>query len=321
MHGVRQPGVLFSLLLVTLFTNARRTDSQATVDLQNAKSYGLSVSVDEVLLTFHAADTHGLPINDLKLEELSLVDNGKPPRKILSFQSVRDLPLRAGILIDTSESMQQDLAGNQAISIKYLQRLVRQPTDLAFVMKFGPVAEIAQAWTGDSNALAAGIRRFTATRTSHLHGTALFNAVYQACLNQFGHIDRAGSGNFILLFSDGEDNAGNTSLKNVIDQCQHTNTAIYAFRTDTKVSFGSAGPKILADLASQSGGRVFNANESDAEIDSDLRMIEANLRNQYRLIYRPAELAHDGSFHRISLRAPERVDNIVIRSGYYAPFH
>ena len=137
MHGVRQPGVLFSLLLVTLFTNARRTDSQATVDLQNAKSYGLSVSVDEVLLTFHAADTHGLPINDLKLEELSLVDNGKPPRKILSFQSVRDLPLRAGILIDTSESMQQDLAGNQAISIKYLQRLVRQPTDLAFVMKFG----------------------------------------------------------------------------------------------------------------------------------------------------------------------------------------
>ena len=52
----------------------------------------------------------------------------------------------------------------------------------------------------------------------------------------------------------------------------------------------------------------------------DLRMIEADLRNQYRLVYRPPELKHDGSFHRIVLKTPERVDSIVIRSGYYAPF-
>jgi hypothetical protein len=50
-----------------------------------------------------------------------------------------------------------------------------------------------------------------------------------------------------------------------------------------------------------------------------LRTIEANLRNQYRLVYRPAELQHDGSFHRIALIAPDRVDRVTIRSGYYAP--
>jgi VWFA-related protein len=309
-----------TLLVFCAITIARRTDSQTTADLQSGQSYGLRVSVDEVLLTFHAADVHGLPINDLKLEELSLSDNGKPPRKILAFQSLENLPIRTGILIDTSESMQQDIAGNQSISIKYAQHLVRQPTDQAFVMKFGALAEIAQPWTSDTNALTIGIHKFTGSGASHLRGTALFNALYQACLNQFGHVDNAGSGNLILLFSDGEDNAGNTSLKNVIDECQHTNTAIYAFRTDTKTSFGAEGPKILADLASQSGGSVFNANDSDAEIDSDLRIIEANLRSQYRLIYKPAELAHNGSFHRISLKAPERVDNIIIRSGYYAPF-
>jgi Ca-activated chloride channel homolog len=320
MRGVHQPGILCSLLILTLFTSARRIDSQTTVDQQSGQSYGLSVSVDEVLLTFHAADAHGLPVNDLKLEELNLSDNGKPPRKILFFQSLQNLPIRVGILIDTSESVQQNLTGNQAISIKYAQRLLRQQTDQAFVMKFGPLAEITQSWTGDANAVTAGIRRFAATRANYLHGTALFNALYQACLNQFGHIDHAASGNLILLFSDGEDNAGNTSLKNVIDECQHTSTAIYFFRTDTKTSFGAEGPKILADLASQSGGRIFNAGNSDAEIDDDLRIIEANLRNQYRLIYRPAELVHNGSFHRIELRAPERVDSIVIRSGYYAPF-
>ena len=49
--------------------------------------------------------------------------------------------------------------------------------------------------------------------------------------------------------------------------------------------------------------------------------VEADLRNQYRLVYRPADLKHDGSFHRIALIPPPRVDHLTIRSGYYAPAH
>jgi Ca-activated chloride channel homolog len=309
-----------SLIVLAILLNAPRIDSQTTfAEQQNAQPYGLRVSVDEVVLTFHAADAHGLPINDLKLDELTLSDNGKPPRKILAFQSLQDLPLRAGILIDTSDSMAPDLTSDAVISTKYTQRLLRQPTDQAFILKFSALSEITQPWTSDTNALAAGIRRSALTRTSQIRGTALLNAIYQACLNQFGHIDHPGTGNFILLFSDGEDNTGNASLKNAVDACQHANTAIYAFRPSPKSSF-STGPKTLADLASETGGRVFNIQDSDEEIDSDLAAIEADLRDQYRLIYRPADLIHNGSFHRIALKTPERVANLSIRSGYYAPF-
>lgn len=316
-----QPQIICSLLALTIFANASPTDSQtATTEQQSTQSYGLRVSVDEVVLTFHAADAHGLPINDLKLDELSLSDNGKPPRKILAFQSLQNLPLRAGILIDTSDSMAQDLVSNETISTKYAQHLLRQSTDQALIIKFGALAEITQPWTSDTNALAAGIRRSATTRTSQIRGTALLNAIYQACLNQFGHIDHPGTGNFILLFSDGEDNTGNASLKNAVDACQHANTAIYAFRTDPKSSF-STGPKTLNDLASQTGGRVFHADDSEVQIDADLRTIEADLRNQYRLVYKPAELRPNGSFHRIELKAPERVNSITIRTGYYAPVH
>jgi VWFA-related protein len=315
------PQLICSLLILTIFASADPADSQtATAVQQSPQSYAFRVSVDEVVLTFHAADVHDLPINDLKLDELSLSDNGRPPRKILAFQSLQDLPLRAGILIDTSDSMAQDLPSNEAISAKYAQRLLRRSTDQAFVIKFSALSEITQPWTSETSALTAGLRRFAATRTSHLRGTALFNAIYQACLNQFGHIDHPGTGNFILLFSDGEDNAGNATLKNVIDVCQHANTAIYAFRTDPKSSF-SSGPKTLADLTSETGGRVFHADDSEANIDADLKTIEADLRNQYRLIYKPAELTPDGSFHRVDLKAPERVYSLTIRSGYYAPVH
>ena len=83
----------------------------------------------------------------------------------------------------------------------------------------------------------------------------------------------------------------------------------------------SEGPKTLAELAAKSGGRVFYGDGSDAEVYSDLRTIEADLRNQYLLIYKPAELKHDGSFHRVALKAPARVESIAVRSGYYAPVH
>jgi Ca-activated chloride channel family protein len=318
---MRQPWIICGLLILALFTSARRAGAQTdVVAAQNTARYNLSVTVDEVNLTFHAADARGLPINDLKLDELSILDNGKPPRRILAFQSLQDFPIRAGILLDTSESMERYLARNRAISIEYAPQLLRRQTDQAFVMDFNFLPEIAQPWTSNATTLTAGIRKFSRHGESRIGGTAIFNAIYQACLNQFGKIDHAASGNFILLFSDGEDNASHAYLKQAVDMCQRSNTAIYAFRAESQYS-SSSGPKTLAELASETGGRVFFDDDSDVGIYNDLRTIEADLRNQYRLIYKPEELKHDGSFRRIELQAPGRAESIIIRSGYYAPAH
>ena len=319
---MRQSSIVCSLVILTLSVHLRRAGPQTNAAaVPSAPTYGLNVAVDEVSLTFHAADVHGLPINDLKLDELSLLDNGKPPRRILAFQLLQDFPIRAGILMDTSESMEDSLPSNGAIASKYVQSLLRQQTDQAFVMDFGKQWIVMQPWSSDARALTTGIRKITGTGGSSMGGTAIFDAVFGACFYQFGKIDHAASGNFILLFSDGQDNASHISLKEAVDMCQHTHTAIYSFRTDAKSSFGSSGPTTLEELASETGGHVFHDNGSEAGIFSDLRAIEADLRNQYRLIYKPAELKRDGSFHRIELKASERVDSIMIRSGYYAPAH
>ena len=315
---MRRPWVFYGLFVFASLAFASSADSQTPgSDVQSAEDYSLKVAVDEVSLDFHAADAHGLPINDLRPDELKILDNGKPPRRILSFHVLQDLPLRAGILIDTSESMGQRVAGERAISIRFAQQLLRQQTDQAFVMDFGYISKITQSWTGNPNALTAGIRQVIAGRENPLGGTAMFDTLFRACFNVFGKTDHAASGNFILLFSDGDDNAGHTSLEEVVDICQRANTAIYAFRSEPNPNFFSMGPKALAELAEETGGRVFPNDESDAWIDSDLRTIEKDLRNQYRLVYNPTELKHDGSFRRIELKAPERVDSISIRSGYY----
>jgi VWFA-related protein len=309
---------ILSLLFVALLGQQPCADAQASGEAGvSAEAYRLKVAVDEVSLTFHAADAHGLPVNDLKLEELGLLDNGKPPRRIIEFRPLQDLPLRAGIVIDTSESMQQNVSMNRAISIKFPQWLLRQQTDQAFVMDFGYVSTITQPWTSDPAPLIAGIHQVVAGRENPIGGTAMFDTLFRACFNVFGKVDHAASGNFILLFSDGEDNASHTSLEEVVDTCQRANTAIYAFRAEPAPNLFSGGPKALADLAQQTGGRVFPGDDSEAGIDSDLRIIEADLRNQYRLIYNPVKLTHDGAFHRIELKTPQRVESVTIRSGYY----
>jgi Ca-activated chloride channel homolog len=285
---------------------------------QAAAPYSLRVSVDEVGLTFHATDAHGLPVNDLKLDELKLLDNGKPPSRVVAFRPLRDFPIRAGILMDTSVSVAEYLPRNRAIATEYADRLMRQEADQAFIMKFDFESQITQAWTSDRSLLGAGLRSAQSNTWNRMGGTAIIDSVYRACLNQFGRLNPGASANFILLFSDGEDNASHAYLNEAVEMCQRTNTAIYAFRMHPESRF-SDGPTTLAQLASKTGGRVFKADDSDAAIYEDLRTIETDLRDQYRLIYKPVDLKHDGAFHRIVLKGPARVENIVVRSGYYAP--
>jgi VWFA-related protein len=276
--------------------------------------YNLRVSVDEVELTFHATDRNGAFVNNLSAEELRILDNGRPPRRTVLFESLRDLPIRAGILIDTSSSMEGNRMEDQSIAVAYAQRILARKSDQAFVMSFGRRSEVRQIWSSDPAALTQAIYRSGISPST----TAIYDAVYAACRNQFGKLDHARTGNFILLFTDGEDDASSFPVRAVVDMCQQTNTSIYAFRADSGVNF-SSGPRNLSELASLTGGHVFRDNASAVEIEDDLHIIQENLRNQYRLIYNPEDLKRDGTFHNVVILPPVRVVTVNARLGYYAP--
>ena len=91
--------------------------------------------VDEVAL-FFAVSSHGHMVNDLELSEIQVRDDGRPPEKILQFAPQSKLPLRVGLLIDTSGSVQTGLASKSTQPRKFLQQLLTNPSDLAFVAGF-----------------------------------------------------------------------------------------------------------------------------------------------------------------------------------------
>jgi hypothetical protein len=161
---MRQLGIICCLLAFTLIAGAHRTSAQTSSAVQSVPSSTFNVSVDEVSLTFHAADQQGLPVTDLKPSDLIIYDNDRLPRKILAFQALQDAPIRAGILLDTSASMEGSISHDRAVSTEYVERLLRPKTDLAFIEYFGYIPRIVQPWTGNQTALARDRRSYSGPR-------------------------------------------------------------------------------------------------------------------------------------------------------------
>lgn len=99
--------------LIVAQSQAQSTDSLPV--------FRLRVAADEVVLTFHASDVRGAPVSDLKLSELHVLDNGRPPQRVLAFDSMQDFPLHVGILIDTSQSIEGSLPRMRALADRFVR--------------------------------------------------------------------------------------------------------------------------------------------------------------------------------------------------------
>jgi Ca-activated chloride channel homolog len=285
----------------------------------SASSYTLQVSVDEVSLTFHAFDAKGMPLTHLTPADLRLSDEGKPPNRIVMLRSSENLPIRAGFLVDRSGSMREHVAANRSIISLYASRLIRKGFDRAFVMQFDMDSLIKQEWTDDQASLAAGASDIPDEGNrpySHFVLTAIFDSLYIACRDQWTQERGMVTGNFILLFTDGEDDASHVYMNEAVDMCQRARTAIYVITNSPKSRF-SDGQRTLENLAKESGGRVF-LNPQSNQTWEDLQLIEAEQRNQYQLVYKPSGFKPNGAFHRVKLDCSVKGAQIIGPSGYYA---
>lgn len=285
---------------------------------QEIPTYKMRVPVDEVVVTFHATDARGLPVEDLQPNDLTVFDNDQKPPKILSLQHAADRAISAAFLLDRSASMRGHGRLDRAIAARFVQEFLRPQTDEIFASMFDSVTQPVQEWTRNFAAIGQSLDRASAADRPPARGTALFDTVFSTCAYKFGKSNDGARGRAILLFSDGEDNASHVVLKDVVDICQRAGVAIYVFRADTGGE-ASSGPGSMGRLAAETGGRVFHDDDSDAALVADLREIAEAERSEYRLVYRAKEFKHDGSFHSIVVLGPDRVAHIAVRSGYYAP--
>jgi VWFA-related protein len=280
--------------------------------------FQLQVYSHEVALNFHVVDEQGRSITDIAQSDLRLLDNGHPASRITLFVHHDHLPLRLAILFDESESMEGAIAPRRAAQL-VAETAIHDARDQAMVLRFDFETQVQQDWTGDPHLLMQAAAHVTDLNGSRMGGTAIWDSLYRACRDHMPAQPATDAtwANAILLFTDGVDNRSHALPQDVVDECQQRQTPIYAFVPDEK-SRMNAGQKALRSIAELTGGGVFYQQGSAANFTAAILHIDEELRDQYTLVYRPAKLKRDHSFHSIQLECPRRTAFISVRSGYYA---
>jgi VWFA-related protein len=266
----------------------------------------------EVDLLFAVTDKHGNFVNGLQQQNFGLLDDGRPPERIIRFVQQTNLPLRVGIMIDTSSSIRQRFTYEQQAAIDFLLQ-VMHPVDRAFVEGFDVQTDIEQDFTNRVDLLDSGISRLRPGG-----GTALYDSLYKTCRDQMLTLRQtADVRKVMVMVSDGDDDYSRATEDDAIKMCQRAETIVYTISTNTGPS-RDKGDDVLLRISDATGGRAFFPSRME-DVSESFSNIEAELRSQYSLVYVPAGFKQDGSFRTIYLKSLDPRYVVRAKKGYFAP--
>ncbi len=278
----------------------------------DAKIPGITVFSREVDLIFTVTDHKGAFVTGLQQQNFGLLDDGRPPQRVISFKQQTNLPLRVGIMMDTSSSIRQRFQFEQQAATDFLLQ-VMHPADRAFIEGFDVQTDVAQDFTNRIDLLDTGIRRLRPGG-----GTALFDSLYKTCRDQMLTLRQDISvRKAIVLVSDGDDDYSRALESDAIKMCQRAETIVYTISTNTGPS-KDKGDDVLQQIADATGGQAFFPTRID-DVAIGFHNIEVELRSQYSLVYIPANFKQDGSFRSIYLQSLDSRYNVRAKKGYFAP--
>ena len=266
----------------------------------------------EVNLVFTVTDSKGRFVTSLPQQEFGLLDDGRPPSRVVRFQQQSNLPLRVGIMLDTSNSIRSRFDFEQQAAIDFFLQILR-PADRAFVEGFDVQTDVAQGYTNRIDLLDTGIHRLRPGG-----GTSMFDALYKTCRDQMLTLkDATPVRRALILVSDGDDDYSRSQESDAIKMCQRAETIIYTISTNVSPS-KDKGDDVLQRIADATGGRAFFPTRLE-DMSIGFANIEQELRSQYALEYVPTDFKQDGSFRTIRLVSLDQRYQVHARKGYFAP--
>ncbi len=272
----------------------------------------IQVFTREVNLVFTVTDSKGKFITNLQQQNFGLLDDQRPPERVVHFRQETNLPLRVGLMIDTSNSIRSRFEFEQQAAVDFLLQILR-PMDRAFVEGFDVQTDIAQDYTNRIDLLDTGIHKLRPGG-----GTSLFDGLYKTCRDQMLTLqNQQPVRRALVLVSDGDDDYSRSHEADAIKMCQRAETIVYTISTNVGPS-KDKGDDVLQQIADATGGRAFFPTRME-DMATGFANIEQELRSQYSLEYVPAEFKQDGAFRTIYLVALDQRYQVHARKGYFAP--
>jgi VWFA-related protein len=221
---------------------------------QKSPTFSADVKVVNVLATVR--DKKGAIIRDLTKEDFLLDEDGRP-QTIRYFARETDLPLTVGLLVDTSGSTRAVLPDERLASFRFLQQVLREDRDLAFVIHFDFEIELLQDLTSSRPKLEKALaeletadgRRQSAQRQTGQYpgggypgqrrggypgggggrrgggGTSMYDAVLLAADEV---LKKQGGRKALILLTDGVDNGSKVTLSQAVESSQRADTLVYS---------------------------------------------------------------------------------------------
>ena len=214
---------------------------------QQTPTFSSDVKVVNLLATVR--DKHGQIVSNLTKDDFKLEEDGRP-QTIRYFAKETDLPLTLGLLVDTSMSQRRVLEQERIASYAFLEHLMREDKDKAFVIHFDWDIELLQDLTSSRKKLNAALEKLDnpefeqsggggGSPGSGGHrrggGTTLYDAVFLASdeLMQKQHGRKA-----LIILSDGVDTGSKLTLTRAIEAAQRANTLVYSILFSDKDAYG-----------------------------------------------------------------------------------
>ncbi len=298
--------------------NAVATEASPNSDIiaKKISATVIRASVDEVSILFAATD-HGKSVTNLSSSDIAVRDNNEPPNTILNFKNESQLPLRLGLIIDTSNSVTERFKFEQAAAIKFLQKVVTNKDDLAFVVGVNNSVLLVQDFTSDLTLTSHAIEELAPAG-----GTALWDAVSFAADKLTSRAEAQPVARVLVVISDGEDNSSQRTLKETISKALRNEVAIYTVCTKEATNEEETaliGDQALKRLSELTGGAEYSPG-SVSHLNRSLSELQEVIRGRYLVSYKPAAFQRDGKYRPIDITAEKDGHKLRIyaRRGYYA---
>jgi VWFA-related protein len=267
------------------------------------------------LVPAQVTNVFGTPITDLHKGDFRVFEDGVE-QPITKF-SREDAPLSIGLVFDISGSMRNKIKKATEAAAAFFKTSNQQ--DEFFLVEFSDRPKLTVPFTSDPDEVYDRI-----AHTKPFGRTSLLDAIHLA-MGEMKHAQNTRKA--LVVVSDGGDNRSRHTEREIKNAMLESDVEVYAmgiFDEDApKHSLEEQkGPKLLEELADQTGGREYPVNSLD-DLPSISARIGNQLRNQYLLGYAPLKSERDGKYRIINVRVTPQAEipdlRVYYRHGYYSP--
>ncbi len=247
------------LLSVVLIASAspRYLRGQQPPPSTTVQSAPIAVDVKVVNVLATVRDKQDKIVSTLGKDDFTLTEDGKP-QPITYFSRETDVPLTLGLLVDTSGSQRSVLDQERSASRGFLDGMLREDKDAAFVIHFDQEVELLQDLTSSHDKLESALQLLEISRPQFSQpgangggnnggggpggggyggrgggrgpraggaGTLLYDAIFLASDEV---IKKQQGRKALIVLSDGVDRGSKETLETAITTAQRADTVVYS---------------------------------------------------------------------------------------------